>query len=272
MGRFFANQKLDEAGIVGISLQKLLIFFMFLDVTWLVLGYSFFGPFMSFLFHFVVLMGVYRRRTCVLLIYGVFNTVIFILAGVALLFLMGAVMTADNQPADYSSSSGAPQSVNYSAYLRRTLFSASSSESSSDSYGSSDNSEDVAEAVYLAAVIAMVISFIILYCKIYSTVLAFRMRKLLLAADAAPVLPTEQPKMMASDCDSDVQPLLSEEQAFENVHPLFAQPGFVPYPMPQFYPGNVQGSAMMPPPFMYGQHPVFYTFAPFPQPPADEKL
>jgi len=290
MGSSTANQKLDEAGVVGLSLQKLLIFFMLLDAAWLVLGYSFFGPFMSFMFHFVVLMGIYRRRTSVLLIYAVFNMIFLALAAIAVLFLIGGMMSVD--PDNYGSSSSSEYVSTYTTEFKgglkslmgRSLFSSnstttypvhSSSESSngSSSYNSSSDDGSLYTDLLIVSAIAMLLSFIVLYLKIYSVVLACRMRRILLATPALPVYSAvdDQPA-------GDNRPLLynHEEAAaaasFDDANPLFTQPGFIPFQPQLFYP-NVQGAPSMgPPPFMYGQQPVFYTFAPMPQPPANEKF
>jgi len=278
MVKFFTNQKLDEAGIVGVSLQKLLIFFMLIDSAWLVLGVSFFGPFMSLVFHAVVLMGVYKRRTCVLLIYTVFNIIIFLLTALALLFVVGAMMTMDqgdisSSEHQYNSSGDVKDSSfrSVSSMVRRSLFSVSPSStesSSTESSGSSTNtyssesSEVDGQVIFLVAIVAVLFSLVVLYCKILSTMLAYRMRKLLLANNQG--LPVYK-AVPTDDATSDAAPE-PESASFDSSYPAFPHPGFVPFQssmQPGFYP-NFQGAphAMMPPPFMYGQHPVFYTFAP----------
>jgi len=292
MGRFFANQKQDEAGVVGVTLQKLLIFFMMLDAVAWVLGMGFFGSLMSFLFHFAVFMGVYRRRTAVLLLYVVFNVIMFVLAAFLLLVVASSMMYVENDDSYDGSSSYSPNShYNYTTsphidYFRSffavhptmhnntapATSSASADSSSSPShssasydYLSSDSYEQYSGNIFLISLIALLLSVVLLYCKILSVVLAHRMRKILLAA---PVLPVAQDANVNTDAD-DTTPFLVRPE--DGGHPFFTQPGFLPYhPMQAFYPG--QGQAMMPPPFMYGQHPVFYSFAPQQQTPSDEKL
>jgi len=293
MGRFFANQKQDEAGVVGVTLQKLLIFFMMLDAVAWVLGMGFFGSLMSFLFHFAVFMGVYRRRTAVLLLYVVFNVIMFVLAAFLLLVVASSMMYVENDDSYDGSSSYSPNShYNYTTsphidYFRsffvvhpnmhnNTASSSASADSSSSpshssasyDYLSSDSYEQYSGNIFLISLIALLLSVVLLYCKILSVVLAHRMRKILLAA---PVLPVAQPAQDANvNTDAgDTTPFLVRPE--DGGHPFFTQPGFLPYhPMQAFYPG--QGQAMMPPPFMYGQHPVFYSFAPQQQTPSDEKL
>jgi len=291
MGRFFAQQKQDAAGLVGITLQKLLIFFMVLDVISMLFGGSFFTSFLTLLFHFVVFMGVYRRRTGVLCIYVAVHVILFVLVGFVLIAAVSSLMYMG--PYDYSSdaewsASGDSNAYNYSVHALRSssFFSSkafdlinqfshngtSSSNStihptpanyswSNDTSFSDDMNVD-ASTFFLFSVIFLVLSFIIIYTKILSVVLAHRMRKMLLAA---PVLPV-QTKAAQTNMEPTYVPA-----DFEAQQQMFADPAFMPYaPMvPQnMYPGAFhQDAAMMPPPFMYGQQPVFYTFAPMPQQP-----
>jgi len=275
MGKFFANQKQDTAGLVGITLQKLLIFFMVLDVISMFFSGSFFTAFLTLLFHFVVFMGVYRRRTAVLCIYVVIHIVLFVLVALVLIVAVSSLMYMP--PMDYSSSgefdNGSVTHNSTVTYLStRALkflnhYSNNTRNSThptphggivyedSSAYSSTDIEID-SSAVFLFSVIFLVLFFIIMYTKILSVVLAHRMRKLLLAAPTLPVsadahAQTMEPTYVPSD--------------FENQQQFFGNPAFMPYaPMvPQDnYPG--QQGAMMPPPFMYGQQPVFYTFAPMP--------
>jgi len=320
--KFFQSQKLDEAGLVGITLQKLLVFFMILDALWLFCGYSFFASFMGILFHFVVFMGVYRRRTAVLLFYVVFHVAMFVLGALAIILVVSALMympphaqsnsgdidfnhstttndtyvyahppggikdlfsrfiNGQNRPANHTGFKPAParpgKNNTHTAHPSNNKPPAhptpasfptpavspyfSSSADSSDSYMADDQS------VFILSIGLLLISVVILYCKILSVVLAHRMRKLLLANNSST-------SNTPADTEAQRQPETAEPvyvpaADFENAHPLFSQPNFMPYqPMVQapqnFYPG--QASAMMPPPFMYGQQPVFYTFAPMPQ-------
>lgn len=269
-----ANHNLDETAVVGRSLQKLLIFFMVLDAVFLVFGGSFFGSLMSFIFHFIVLTGVQRRRTGVLLAYVVLNVIMLTLGAVCLLFVVGALMTMDdtyyNEDTPATSSSGDYSYTNMhgvKSALRRNLFSlnslSSSEAPSSDSTYSTSSDSYEASSMMLAASILLLISVILLYCKIYSVVLAARLRRLLLASPVLPVHIALPVSGVNDHAPEDSKPLLAQESAtFDDTNPVFTQPGFVPM-QPQLYYPNMQGApAMMPAPFMYGQHPVFYTFAP----------
>jgi len=293
--KFFANQQKDEAGAVGISLQKLIIFFMVLDATFFCLGGNL-GSFMSFIYHAVVLMGVYRRRTCVLLIYTIFNVMVFTMTGFVIILVIGALAVAS--PMDYSSSDSS--SGNYVTYsdsiasmvrvfvypANNTSSDSSSSHSNvpeysievssgSDSLANSGNFYDE-QTMFVAALVVILFGMVILYFKVLSTVLAYRMRKILLSANQG--IPTYTPvptDEAQSDAATQPEGPYSFDPATQQQHP-----GFFPY-HPSMYPGyfpNIQGApnTMMPPPFMYGQHPVFYTFAPQQQhqqqPTKEEKL
>jgi hypothetical protein len=271
MGRFFANQKLDEAGIVGITLQKLLIFFMVIDAAAFFFGFSLFSSFMSLLFHFVVFMGVYRRRTGVLLLYVIFHVAFFILAAFALILVVSSVMYINpggeihnnNSTSNITAGNSTIHPTAHSSYDLRSMLSYAYGSTPSNrthvatptphahlSSSSSDSSDEfqVDQSIFIISIIALLFSVVLLYCKILSVVLAHKMRKLLLAPPALPVSrPVESEKTQQSE------PTFVPAD-FENNVSLFSQPGFAYQPMvPQNgYPGQ---SAMMPAPFMYGQHP-----------------
>lgn len=280
MGRFFKNQNLDEAGIVGITLQKLLIFFMVLDGAAFFFGFSLFSSFMSLLFHFVVFMGVYRRRTGVLLLYVIFHVVFFILAAFALILVVSSLMYLSSevqQPTDMHHNSTFVHGRNHTStnplydltsfftngygYAPQNATVATSAPNPPHHSGESSEVQ-VGQSFFIVSILALLLSVIVLYCKILSVVLAHRMRKLILA----PALPVSRPvETEAKQTESEPTFVPAD---YENNVPLFGQPGFAYQPMvPQnMYPGQ---SAMMQAPFMYGQHPVFYSYAPAPN---NEKL
>jgi len=270
MGRFFANQKLDAAGLVGVTLQKLLIFFMILDAAAFFFGLSFFSSFLSLLFHFVVFMGVYRRRTGVLLVYVILHVAVLILAAFAMILVVSSLMYVNPEGYDHSSSdSGVINNNNthHMTYFRTMLISEHSIHNRStnqstpqiDVYPIGSDDEYVDQSLLLISIVLLVVSIVVLYTKILSVVLAHKMRKLLLNPVVLPV---------SNTVDTETQKNSQSEPTyvpadFENNIPFFAQPGFAYQPMmPQnMYPGQ---SAMMPAPFMYGQHPVFYSYGPAP--------
>jgi len=274
MGKFFANQKQDSAGLVGITLQKLLIFFMVLDVISMFFSGSFFTAFLTLLFHFVVFMGVYRRRTAVLCIYVVIHIVLFVLVALVLIVAVSSLMymppydsssssdfdngyATHNSTVTYLSSRALKFLNHYNNNTRNSTVHPTPYVAYSSDYMTSSDMEIDSSAVFLFSVIFLVLFFIIMYTKILSVVLAHRMRKLLLSAPTLPVA--------SADADAQTMEPTYVPSDYETQQQFFGNPAFMPYaPMvPQNnYPGN-QG-AMMPPPFMYGQQPVFYTFAPMP--------
>jgi len=271
MGRFFKNQQLDEAGIVGITLQKLLIFFMVLDAAAFFFGFSLFSSFMSLLFHFVVFMGVYRRRTGVLLLYVIFHVVFFILAAFALILVVSSLMYLSAEVQQPT-----PIDIHYNNtrnHTSSTIYELASFFTNGHGYAPAKNSsvatpapnhpseasfsEDVQvdQSFFIVSILVLLLSVIILYCKILSVVLAHRMRKLILAPTALPVSRPVETEAKQTESEPTFVPA-----DYENNVPLFGQPGFAYQPMvPQnMYPGQ----PMMQAPFMYGQHPVFYSYAP----------
>jgi len=266
--KFFTNQKQDEAGVVGVSLQKILIFFMVVDSIFFCLGGNL-GSFLSFIYHAVVLMGVYRRRTCVLLIYVIFNVMIFAMTAFAIILAIVMITTPQDKMYRGDTPSENPQSTHYntvSSMVRRTWFTNSTSSDESNSIESSAEMQLDAQTIYIALLVVILASSVLMYFKVLSTVLAHRMRKILLSASNGLPVYTAVPTEPASD-----EKLQQEDPAFD---PSQQYPGFIPYhPSMQqaFYP-NIQTTphAMMPPQFMHGQHPVFYTFAP-PEQPNNEK-
>lgn len=173
-------------------------------------------------------------------------------------------------------------------------------DSSSYSYSYSDE-EDFATGMIFLFVVVLVLAFFLAYCKIYSLVLAWRLRKMILAAAIS--LPTEAPQSHEfapadTSCAVPDSELPAPAMPFQHA-PAFA-PGFAPYPypysmgMPMMMPPHMQGQqfqqfqgqpfqpfpgqqfpGQFPHHVMFGQQPVFYTYAPpSPQtaPSAEEKL
>lgn len=147
-----------------------------------------------------------------------------------------------------------------------------SSESSS-SYGSFDYSysDDDLTGIIFMSVVVLVIGFFIAYLKVYSIVLAWRMRKLILTEKLSP-LPTKDTNVHEfapanTSCAVDVETPAAPVAPFQTAAPMFA-PGFAPYPygMPMMYPPHMQGQQFQNPHhMMFGQQPVFYTYAPVEQ-------
>jgi len=291
--KFFAKQKQDAVGVTAVTLQKILLFLMILSLFTV-----FNGGFFSFFLCLIGFLGAYRRHTGMLTAYVTISVVLIVLC--FFIAFTGMVMvTSDDYVYDYSSSSSegltATDSNQGSMYkLQRAIGrklsalggagsqSASSSEShSSDSYNGASmeydsyEEDDVTGIIFLSIVV-LVIGFFLAYLKVYSMVLAWRLRKMIFAAATA--LPTTEEKQQVHEfapantscaVENTVPP--APMAPFQPA-PYFA-PGFAPYPypMPMMMPPHMQGQpGQIPHHVMFGQQPVFYTYAPTPQ--SEEKL
>lgn len=310
---FFEKQKVDVIGQVGVSLQKILLFFMILSAFTL-----FNGGLLSFLICLVGFIGAVKRNPRLLATY--YSVTIFFI--ILFFFLSLASMATYNNDVQYDeysyyseSSSYSSSSVAYASSSASASAAASSSSSqekpstpitapahpkhiwrgimraagmgpqynpgpsnstSSESFSYTDSSDYYYETddvewntmnIFIA-IVAIFIYFFMSYLKIKSLVLAYRMRKLIIFAAILPEFfhedceapkqepePTPAPVQPSNKCvdDNDDEPSIPAPQ-----QTYFAQPGFMPYaPVPMQYPGAPQ---MVPPPMMYGQYPVYYSF------------
>jgi len=101
---FFSKQLVDDIGILGVKLQKILLFLGFVAVLSLFSVRSF-GGLLSVLFTFVLLWcgfwGAYKRRERLLRCYYVTNIMLFILGAVFILFvLIGLSVRPQTEDAD----------------------------------------------------------------------------------------------------------------------------------------------------------------------------
>lgn len=296
--QFFSKQKVDALGVTAVTLQKILLFLMILSLFTI-----FNGGLFSFLLCLIGFIGAYKRRTGLLATYVTISVVLIVLCFFVALSSM-FMATSDDYVYDYSSSSSSSNNeIVYSSqsqgsmYKLQRLFgrklssvvaagsqSASSSSSSTESSESSESSnswsyssissessysyeDDEVTGLIFLSIVVLVIGFFLAYLKVYSLVLAWRLRKLILTAAALPITDTqvhEFPQANTSCAiDAPAAPAPAPAAPFS---PYFA-PGFAPYPyMPM--PMPQQGQA--PHHVMFGQQPVFYTYAPMPQ--AEEKL
>lgn len=301
---YFEKQQVDQIGIVSVALQKVLIFLMVINAFSL---FSLGGVF-GFFLCLIGFIGASRRRTCLLMAY--FSISVFILVAgflVGMYAIVGIAYYPDYEgDYDYSSSSSTSSSY-YIDYTPRTVkhavrrFFASSSSSSASASASSlsvasasaSASTDIFSAdssmssswegfsdssIYMVSFLVLILAFFLLYMKIFSVVLAYRLRKMIRSATS--VLPTEyREEARDNSCAEEQVPAEAEgvemqmPPAMQMPNPYFTQPGYMPYtpmPMPNMqFPGSPN---MVPPPMMYGQYPVYYSFAPIPQQaPAAEK-
>lgn len=319
--KFFAKQKVDQVGITAVTLQKILLFLMILSLFTL-----FNGGLFSFLLCLIGFIGAYKKRTGLLTAYVSISVVFIVLCSVVAISSIFVVST-DDYVYEYSSSSApsSSQAVEFAQTnmhrLQRVFarkLSAIGSESASaasegagsasvsgesdavnptwgtDSFSYSEDDDATFGLIFLLIVV-MIFAFFLAYLKVYSVVLAWRLRKMILSAatalpttDAAPH--THEFTQINTSCgvpeDAPVSP-------FQPAHPMFA-PGFAPYPygmpmmaspqmqghmqgmqghMPMMASPQMQGmQGQFPHHVMFGQQPVFYTYAPMPQPPSEEKL
>jgi len=275
------EKKFDEVAIMGFRLKKVLSFLMVIDVFGVAFG-SASILWQSFIWHLIGFIGAHKRNSRLLGFYvfiSILNLILYIfLALMALTY--GPQYDSESSSFFSSSSSEGPASGQISAVrLVRSLFSlgdggaatgSSSSESSSeslssDSFPTPSPSTDASPALLIALTIMIwALAFFIAYCKIYSIVLASRMRRTILTAAAAAPVDIES---RANEDESETATLTTPapvEVVYENgEYPVsaFMQPNFIPFP----YPYNVQGTpSSIPPQLMYGQQPVYYTYAPMP--------
>jgi hypothetical protein len=300
--KFFEKQKVDLVGTTSVTLQKILIFLMLLSVFTL-----FNGGLFSFLLCLLGFVGAYKKHTGLLRAYVTISVALMVIAFVfALVATFSVVGNTDYEY--YSSSSGEMSAYSKMDSIKsmvRKYTGSSSSSSSSESSSSVDSSssmtidppmsasaessstsyyeEDYTVFIFMAIVV-MVLAFFVVYLKIYSLVLAHRLRKLILVSKES--LPTSTENTQVHEFTPANTSCAVPETTPAPTSPVFPQhpptpifsPGFAPYPYHYPYPmmpmSPQMGGQGLPPHVMYGQQPVYYTYAPMPQPPApaDEKL
>jgi len=297
--KFFAKQKVDQIGITAVTLQKILLFLMILSLFTM-----FNGGFFSFLLCLIGFIGAYKRSTGMLTAYVSISVVIIVLCSVVAISSIFMV-TSDNYVYENSSGSvdGAASSSQTADFggnmhkLQRLLsrkLSAIGSESDSvtaessdsvvssppntnwgnDSYSYSESEDNATFGLIFLLIVVMIFAFFLAYLKVYSVVLAWRLRKMILTTATA--LPTTdvapQTHEFAPTNTSCAVPETEAPVAPFQHAPLFA-PGFAPYPygMPMMVPPQMQGQGQFPHHVMFGQQPVFYTYAPVPQTPQSEE-
>jgi len=303
---FFEKQRVDAAGVLGVKLQKALIFLGIVSSS-----AFFFGAALPAIFSILLLaigfIGSYRRRPCLLSLYFWINVIIAILGVVFVISLM----VAGSQTRQYGASSNnysnekvavnptpnptdpdspiphtpyppvnpTPGSSSESQESSQSSQSSQDSESGSYSYGSSsfewDSSASFGQAYSLNAVIIIVLilgvilSVFVSFFKVYSIVLAWKMRRLLLASPTLPVC--SKSSHNNTDCSA------PSNATYPGYSAVPANPSVeldTSVAVPEI-PQNIQGQVpmmYMPYPYMnnnnggmmlnqYGQ-PIFYTYQP----------
>eukprot|EP00026_Physarum_polycephalum_P012693 Phypoly_transcript_13020.p1 GENE.Phypoly_transcript_13020~~Phypoly_transcript_13020.p1 ORF type:complete len:325 (+),score=46.18 Phypoly_transcript_13020:53-976(+) len=306
--KFFAKQKVDQIGITAVTLQKILLFLMILSIFTM-----FNGGFFSFFLCLIGFIGAYKRSSGMLTAYVSISVVLIVLCSIVAISSI-FVVSSDDYVYDYSSSSSSSPVASGSAdkpvfaqgnmHKIQRLFarklsaigsesnSASASESS-DSVASSsptwststsysyDEEDDATFGLIFLLIVVMIFAFFLAYIKVYSVVLAWRLRKMILTAatslpvtDVAPTQTHEFSPANTSCAVPETEAPVPPPVAPFQTAPLFA-PGFAPYPygMPMMHPQmQAQFQGQFPHHVMFGQQPVFYTYAPMPQSPSEEKL
>lgn len=304
--KFFAKQKVDQIGVTAVTLQKLLLFLMVLSLFTV-----FNGGLFSFLLCLIGFIGAYKRSPGLLAAYVSISIVLIALCSVVAVSSILMVTSDDyvyEYSSDFSSSSTSSSDIKASDYnggnvykfqklLSRKLYGAgsqSASESSDSVVSSTPNlpngnsnslygdsysmEEDDTTGFIFLLIVVMLLAFFLAYLKIYSLVLSWRLRKMILCT--ANTLPVSEPQThnfpaTNTSCAEQEQPTGEPVAPFHPAPPMFA-PGFAPYPygMPFMAPPQFPGQQQFPHHVMFGQQPVFYTYAPMnPTPSAeDEKL
>jgi len=222
------------------------------------------------------------------------SVVLIVLGSVIAISSLFFVTTDDYVYENSSSSATVPASDNSfvqgNVHKLRSLVSrklsgiGSESEAHPDLSSSSYYEDDTTFGLIFLLIVVMIFAFFLAYLKVYSVVLAWRLRKMILTTPATPLPTSDVTPQTHEFAPTNTSCAVPETEAplppvspFQP-GPLFA-PGFAPYPyaMPVMTPpqmqGHFQGQLQSQFPHhhvMFGQQPVFYTYAPAPQ--AEEKL
>lgn len=272
------------------------------------------GGFFSFLLCLIGFIGAYKRSTGMLTAYVSISVILIVLCSIVAISSI-FVASSDSNVYDYSSAAVAGSVANSASVassdkpvdneggmhrLQRLVarkLSAIGSESdaketsdsvvssptntnwnSTDSYSYTESDNGTFGLIFLLIVV-MIFAFFLAYLKVYSVVLAWRLRKMILTtATSLPtttdVAPTQTHEFAPANTSCAVPESEAPVAPFQPA-PIFAPgyaPGYAPYPyaMPMMVPPQ-QGQ--YPHHVMFGQQPVFYTYAPMPQhPQPEEKL
>jgi len=160
---------------------------------------------------------------------------------------------------------------------------ASPSSSQSTDSGSLYYYTDDMGFLLILSVLAFVFLFLLAYLEIYSIVLACRLRKMLLSPSALPVDAPSAQEVEFAPVNTSCAESSNEECTPAQLHtpppfyptpaypsqPMFT-PGFAPYPYAYYPYANPNGQQVPHPAMMFGQQPVFFSYAPVPQQPTPE--
>jgi hypothetical protein len=282
---------LDEIGLIGRRLKGLLSCLMFVNVVEFGMGGGAIAV-MGFIWNLVGFMGAHKRHPRLLGAYFFTSILCFMFFFFLYFFAFATLSFGGEGPQDFSSSSSSSSSAtasftasasshwiangnNIPSFAYRKLFQAATDSSSSssssevpppspDATSSGSQMIGTLDIVLVISLVVLVILFV--YIKIMSLYLAYKMRKLILIQQMN-YLPVNV-EYVASQEENENAPLTHAVPAPMNenngAYP-FMQPNFIPAP----YPFQMQGApSVVPPPIMFGQHPIFYGYNPmnFPYP------
>jgi len=261
----------DSLAVMGCKLKRMLSCLMVINVLDFIFGgglYSLLG----FSFHLIGFLGAHKRHTRMLatFFYGAISLIVFavvvsffaLAAGPAYVDDGSASSTSPATPTS-SDASGAPHPTpEQFSYAYRRLFDYSAKNTTYESSETATvTTTGFGAGLIFLSILELVLFFLIIFMKIYTLVLAHRMRKVL-NTPALPVAVEQQ----ANTHDEHETARLTTPVPVENGAYPFMQPNFMPFP----YHMNGQAGvpSVLPPPLMYGQQPVFYTYTPmnFPYP------
>jgi flagellar basal body-associated protein FliL len=278
---FFEKQRVDAAGILGVKLQKALIFLGIVTFSTFFFG-AFLPSIISLLILAIGFSGAYRRRPCLLAMYFWIN-VIMAIVGLAVLIGMLVVssQTSVAQSNDYSNEAVAVNPITPTPNIPTNATESPSSESydydssSTIMYAYSSYSEFNA-IIIIVLILCVILSVLVSFFKVYSIVLAFKMARLLRQSPTLPVCSSSKSSGCGSNptypaaaysalpstpVELETSVAIPENNVVDNLAAQGqVQMMYMPYP----YMGNNQNGGMMV--NQYGQ-PVFYTFSPNTQTP-----
>jgi hypothetical protein len=267
-------------------------------------------------FLFIAFWGAYKRRTCLLAVYFWVNVICFVLSIVAVLVLIMVVPAAvDNSASTDASGSMSidnsgvhhiqkfvshiislpsvlnPKNATLSNTNTTTIVNNGNSTIIHPNHGThgypipSADSVEAETGVSVGAIViisfvAVVLAVLILFFKVYSVILAWKMRKILIANRrcssnpvSSPVCEDSKPLInpgypATSSVNGDVSMSVFPEQTQQQQQPQ-QMPMYMPYPyafnpMMQGMQG-MQGQGQFPMVFNQNGQPVFYSYQPMPQ-------
>lgn len=285
---FFQKQKVDAAGYLGVALQKSVIFLMIVTAFAGLGSGSFFSTLLGVGFLFIAFWGAYKRRTCLLAIYfwvNVIGAAIGIVAAVVVIMATPVSMDNDNAGSMSAESSTIshhsiqklvssfvnppviPNNATNSNPVHPTPYNPNNTITYDSTSAEYQTGVSIGGLVVISFV-AVVFAVLVLFFKVYSVVLAWKMRKLLIATRPCTPAPVSAP------ASEDTKPLLNpgypasgsvnndvslsvfpDQSAQQQQAPMM----YMPYPY-GFNP--MQGQVQYPMVFNQNGQPVFYSYQP----------